>query len=160
LTRAADDMDILPLWVDEIAGLHIAQVLHRCRLMKRKHNIELFIFDFAQLMLADGKDRYERVSNVAESIARFSRTDDCASMLLSQLGREDKKSRKEIPPTMDDLKGSGSLEENADMVGLLWRRTGEHENEDQFIIAKQRHGPICSEKVYFNKEFLIYKDRD
>jgi replicative DNA helicase len=97
---------------------------------------------------------------VAESIARFSRTDDCASMLLSQLGREDKKSRKEIPPTMDDLKGSGSLEENADMVGLLWRRTGEHENEDQFIIAKQRHGPICSEKVYFNKEFLIYKDRD
>jgi replicative DNA helicase len=160
LTRAADELGELPLWVDEIAGLHISQVLNRARLLKRKHNIELFIFDFAQLMLADGKDRYERVSNVAEAIARFSRTDDCASMLLSQLGREDKKTRKEIPPTMDDLKGSGSLEENADMVGLLWRRTGEHESEDQFIVAKQRHGPRGSEKVYFNKDFLVYKDRE
>lgn len=155
----ADEAKLLPLWVDDRAGQHIAQVLATARLMVKKHGVKLCIFDYAQLINADGRDRQERVGNVAEGVAVFGREMNVHCMLLSQLTRADRKAKNAIP-TMDDLKESGRLEENADVVILLHRGQGEREGEDYAIIAKQRNGPVGSEKVFFHRETLMYHPRE
>lgn len=155
---AKQAIDLLPVYVDDRPGLHLSQILATARLGIKKLGIKLCIFDYAQIIKADGRDMKDRVGNVAEAVAMFARANDVHCVLLSQITRPDRKNAN-VRPSMDDLKESGRLEENADLVGLLFRAVGEHEGEDEFIIAKQRNGPVGTEKVYFNKETLLYHQR-
>lgn len=159
LLQARRETRDFPLWVDDRAGMHIDRVLSRARLMVRKNGVRLVILDYCQIIRADGDNRFERVGNVAEAVAHFARAENIHCLLLSQLRRAEKKVKVDAP-TMDELKESGRLEENADVVILLHRGEGQALGEDEAIIAKQRNGPTTIEKVFFDKTQLMYRDRE
>lgn len=172
---AAALIDTLPLHIDESAGISVGQLAARARRIKRLHGLDLVVVDYLQLLRGnkryDGGQRVAEVSEITVGLKALAKDLGVPVVALSQLSRQ-VESREDKRPQLSDLRESGSIEQDADMVMFLYRDeyylgrseprdgTPEHtawqekmaevRGRAEIIVGKQRHGPIGTVHVAFN----------
>lgn len=176
LKDAAAEIASAPLHIDDTGGLSIAKLAARARRLKRTHGLDLIVVDYLQLVSAtDGKEknRVQEVSEITMSLKALAKDLSVPVIALSQLSRQ-VENREDKRPQLSDLRESGSIEQDADVVMFVYREsyykgraepregTPEHlewqEEMDRLrhlaevIIGKQRHGPIGTVKLSFDED--------
>jgi replicative DNA helicase len=168
LTRAAAELEKAPLFIDDTAGLTIQQVRSRARRMKLQHDVALIVIDYLQLMRAPSRraddSRQVEVADISSGVKALAKELRVPIIVLSQLNRQPEQ-REQGKPKLSDLRESGSIEQDADIVGLLVRpevyAATEEDKEEQrgkatLFIAKQRNGPIGDVNLIFRHEFTRF----
>jgi replicative DNA helicase len=153
LTGAAGKLANAPLFIDDSSGLSILQFRAKARRMFQHYGIKLFVLDYLQLLHSTSRkadNRQQEISDISNGIKALSKELDVPIIVLSQLNREVER-EKGRPPRMSDLRESGAIEQDADLVGLLYRPVKEGDDEGagdpaeaypvNLLIAKQRNGP-------------------
>ncbi|HVP51330.1 MAG TPA: DnaB-like helicase C-terminal domain-containing protein, partial [Terriglobales bacterium] len=149
-----------PIYIDDSAGLTVTELSARARLMHKRHCTELIIVDYVQVVEARAKDERQKVTMVSSQLRRIAK-EHCAVLTVSQMPRpagHDPNRR----PTKFDLKESGSLENDAKVVVMLYRPVDEHNHlptgADEVLITKQRNGPVGYKPIALLPS-LRFKDR-
>lgn len=169
ITTSAGALHHSPLRIDAQAGVTIVELRAKARMMHRKYGTRFFVIDYLQLM-AGGEKRYtnrqEEVSEISKGVKRLAMDLNVPILLLSQLNRSmEKESRR---PRLSDLRESGSIEQDADTVGLLYvdKKQMEDDNEAYDLdavpvnleIAKQRNGPTGTIHLMFLRPYTRFED--
>jgi replicative DNA helicase len=182
LAGCAQEMQRLPLYIDETGGLSIAQLAARARRLKRQRGLDILIIDYIQLMQGhkrSGDNRVQEVTEITTGLKALAKELNIPIIALSQLSRQ-VENRDDKRPQLSDLRESGSIEQDADVVLFVFREeyyvqsrepdTGDpkyvewQEKYDkvkgkaEVIIAKQRHGPTGSAKLGFQAMFTRFSD--
>ena len=169
LTMAAGKINSSKLFIDDTGGLSIMQLRARARRMHAEHGIKLFVIDYLQLLHADVGDgnREREVSLISSGIKELAKELKVPVIVLSQFNRELEKEKRK--PRLSDLRESGSIEQDADVVGLLYKpnipgqdpETQEESDAGQqinLLIAKQRNGPRdVTVKLTFLNQFTRFE---
>lgn len=138
------------LIIDDVPGISISEMRSKCRKYKMEHNLELIIIDYLQLMSGSvggrNESRQQEISEISRSLKALARELHVPVIALSQLSRAVEQ-RPDHRPMLSDLRESGAIEQDADVVMFIYRddyynKDTEHVNEAEIIIAKQRNGPI------------------
>ena len=178
--EAAKALEKCPLYIDDTPALPIAQLAARARRQKRVHGLDLLIIDYLQLVRAPGSgdNRVNEVSAITQGLKAIAKELDIPVIALSQLSRQ-VESREDKRPQLSDLRESGSIEQDADVVMFVFReeyykereKPGEHDLEAmakwqdemeklhgraEVIIGKQRHGPIGTVDLSFEGKFTRF----
>ena len=160
LTGAAGKMASAPLFVDDTAGLSILQLRAKARRMHQQHGIKLLVIDYLQLLHSTARraqeNRQQEIADISNGIKALAKELGIPVIVLAQLNRELEKD-KNRKPRLSDLRESGSIEQDADLVGLLYKPSVEDEEGggDQdtrpvnLLIAKQRNGPTGDVNLTF-----------
>ncbi len=171
---AARDLEKLPLYIDDTGGISIAQLSARARRLKRQHGLDLIVVDYLQLLTGSGRrndGRVQEITEISQGLKTLAKELDVPVIALSQLSRQ-VEARDDKRPQLSDLRESGSIEQDADVVLFVYREeyylsrmspregTEEHtqwlancdsaRNKAEVIIGKQRHGPIGHVELQFN----------
>ena len=171
LTSAAGRLAGAPLFIDDSAGLSILQLRARARRLAQQHGVKLFVIDYLQLLHSTARraqeNRQQEISDISSGIKALAKELKVPMLVLSQLNRELErdKSRK---PRLSDLRESGAIEQDADVVGLLYKpNAGEDEDgagvEEpdglpiNLLIAKQRNGPTGDVNLTFLKPYTRFE---
>ena len=164
LWDACDTMSRAKIYIDDTAGITAMDMRSRARRLKAEHGLDLIVVDYLQLMQGSGKrnnsgDRQQEVSEISRSLKALARELDVPVLALSQLSRS-VESRQVKRPMLSDLRESGSLEQDADIVAFLHREdyyNPETENKHtELIIAKHRNGPVDTVNLFFQKQFTKF----
>ena len=164
LWAACDTMSKAKIYIDDTAGITVMDMRSRARRLKAEHGLDLIVVDYLQLMQGSGKrntsgDRQQEVSEISRSLKALARELDVPVLALSQLSRG-VEARQVKRPMLSDLRESGSLEQDADIVAFLYREdyyNPETENKHtQLIIAKHRNGPVDTVNLFFHKQFTKF----
>lgn len=171
LTSAAGVLAETKLLIDDSSGMTILELRAKARRMKSKHDIELVVVDYLQLLRSTTKrsqeNRQVEVSEISSGLKSLAKELNLPVIVLAQLNRQPE-GRQGGRPRLSDLRESGSIEQDADLVGLLYRPEIYEEDEEaraekageaELIIAKQRNGPIGDVDLTFLKEFTRFEDR-
>ena len=171
LTGAAAKMAKSPLFIDDTPGLSILQLRARARRMWQQNGIKLFIIDYLQLMHSTSKkaqdNRQQEISDISNGVKALAKELNVPVIVLSQLNRELEKD-KNRKPRLSDLRESGAIEQDADLVGLLYKPAEEEEDVGDtrqpveshpvnILIAKQRNGPTGDVRLTFFKSFTRFE---
>lgn len=153
-----------PLFIDDSPNLTLVEIRAKCRRLKQKHDLRLVVIDYLQLMSSGRRveNRQQEVSEFSRALKLLAKELEVPVIALSQLNRAAEQ-RADKMPAISDLRESGSLEQDADMVILLHREsTYEKENpragEADFILAKQRNGPTGTITVSFQGKYSRFQD--
>ena len=169
LTTAASQLMKAPLYIDDSAGLTINQVRARARRMHLQFGIKLLVIDYLQLMRAPSRradqSRQVEVADISGGVKALAKELHIPILVLSQLNRQPD-SRDEGKPRLSDLRESGSLEQDADLVGLLVRAEVYADDSEKdalkgkanLFIEKQRNGPTGKIDLTFLNEFTRFED--
>lgn len=159
LGRLSDAM----LFIDDTPGISALEIRAKTRRIKAEYGLGLVIIDYLQLMQSRSRseNRQQEVSEISRSLKALARELDVPVIALSQLSRAVEQ-RADKKPTLADLRESGSLEQDADIVGFLYREDyynpeTDRKNITELIIAKQRNGPVGSVDFFFQKEFSKFQ---
>ncbi len=171
LPRIAQNIGILseaPLYIDDSASLTVMELRAKCRRLKVEHNIGLIVVDYLQLLSGPKAESREReISVISRSLKQIAKELDVPVIALSQLNRS-VESRSDKRPMLSDLRESGSIEQDADVVMFIHRP--EHYDITTFddgtptagvaeiIIGKQRNGPVGSVKLHFVKNYARFEN--
>lgn len=164
LWNACDAMSKAQIYIDDTAGITAMEMRSRARRLKAEHGLDLIIVDYLQLMQGSGKrnnsgDRQQEVSEISRSLKALARELNVPVLALSQLSRG-VEARQVKRPMLSDLRESGSLEQDADIVAFLYREdyyNPETENKHtELIIAKHRNGPVDTVNLFFQKQFTKF----
>ena len=164
LWDACDVMSKAKIYIDDTAGITVMDMRSRARRLKAEHGLDLIVVDYLQLMQGSGKrntsgDRQQEVSEISRSLKALARELDVPVLALSQLSRG-VEARQVKRPMLSDLRESGSLEQDADIVAFLYREDyydPETENKHtELIIAKHRNGPVDTVNLFFHKQFTKF----
>ncbi|GHD06992.1 replicative DNA helicase [Tianweitania populi] len=172
----------LPLYIDSTGGISIAQLAARARRLKRQRGLDMMVIDYIQLMQGSGKSSSNRVQEITEittGLKALAKELNVPIMALSQLSRQ-VESRDDKRPQLSDLRESGSIEQDADVVIFVYREEYYLKNKEpkpgtddyikwegemndargkaEIIIGKQRHGPTGTVQVAFQGEFTRFSD--
>ena len=179
--EAAKSLEACPLYIDDTPALPIAQLAARARRLKRTHGLDVLMVDYLQLVRGTGKTGENRVNEIAEismGLKAIAKELNIPVIALSQLSRQ-VESREDKRPQLSDLRESGSIEQDADVVMFVFReeyykereKPGEHDLEKmaawqeemerlhgkaEVIIGKQRHGPIGTVELSFEGRFTRF----
>ena len=178
--EAAKTLEACPLFIDDTPALPISQLAARARRLKREHGLDVLIIDYLQLVRpASAKDsRVNEVSEITQGLKAIAKELDIPVVALSQLSRQ-VENRDDKRPQLSDLRESGSIEQDADVVMFVFReeyykereKPGEHDLEAmakwqeemeklhgraEIIIGKQRHGPIGTVELSFEGRFTRF----
>jgi len=177
--EAAKALEACPLYIDDTPALPISQVAARARRLKRTHGLDVLIVDYLQLLKGSSKDnRVQEVSEITQGLKAIAKELNIPVIALSQLSRA-VESRDDKRPQLSDLRESGSIEQDADVVMFVFReeyyrereKPGDHELEKmaqwqalmesvhgkaEVIIGKQRHGPIGTVELSFEGRFTRF----
>lgn len=137
---AVEHLQAAPLHIDDSAALHVAQIRARAMRAKRRHGLALLIVDYLQLVRAKAERRHEEVATVSRSLKALAKELACPVLALAQLNRASE-ARNDKRPTLADLRESGQIEQDADVVALIYRDQKLLEGLSVVEIAKQRSGP-------------------
>ena len=137
------DSDLI---IDDTPGISISELRSKCRKYKLEHDLKLIIIDYLQLMTGPGESRQQEISNISRSLKALARELSVPVVALSQLSRQVEQ-RPDHRPMMSDLRESGAIEQDADVVMFIYRDDYYNKDTDlkgisEIIIAKQRNGPI------------------
>lgn len=166
LVETADKLSRAPIFIDDTAGITVMELRSKARRLKAEHGLDLIIIDYLQLMQGrpgrNGDNRQQEISEISRSLKALARELDVPVIALSQLSRS-VESRQIKKPMLSDLRESGSLEQDADIVMFLYRedyydKDTENKNITEVIIAKHRNGPVDSISLFFQKEFTKFRD--
>jgi replicative DNA helicase len=162
LTDAAGRIYDSPFYIDDTPNITLLELRAQARRMKAKHDIQIIFVDYIGLITSENKNipRHEQMSEVSRSLKALARELDIPVVVLSQVGRQSEGKA----PGLADLRESGAIEQDADMVMFLHRDRG-IDNEDgppdsietELIIAKQRNGPVGTVKMAFIPHFTKFE---
>lgn len=164
LMEAAGQIAASPLIIDDTPGISISELRSKCRKYKLEHDLKLVIIDYLQLMSGSGKSdsRQQEISDISRSLKQLARELNVPVVALSQLSRQVEQ-RPEHRPMLSDLRESGAIEQDADVVMFIYR--DDYYNKDtekkgiaEIIIAKQRNGPIGTVELAWLPEFTRFED--
>ncbi|MGD0060806.1 MAG: replicative DNA helicase, partial [Verrucomicrobiia bacterium] len=171
LTAVASQLMKAPFYIDGSASLTVNQVRARARRMKQQYKIRLLVIDYMQLMRAPSRradnSRQAEVADISAGLKALAKELSIPIIVLSQLNRQPE-SRDEGKPRLADLRESGAIEQDADIVGLLLRPEVYEDDKDakeklkgeaSLIIAKQRNGPTGDIDLTFVGEYTRFEDR-
>jgi len=171
INNAMNVLSDTPIFIDDTPALTIFELRTKCRKLKQKNNIEMIIIDYLQLMSGSaegggqGGNREQEISNISRSIKALAKELNVPILCLSQLSRNVEKRPGQFKPQLSDLRESGSIEQDADIVTFLYRAEYykfEPENgisgSSEIIIAKHRNGPIGSVHLKFVEKYAQFKD--
>ena len=167
LTSAAGKIQSESIYIDDSPGNSLNDILTKARLMKERENIDIMFIDYLQLMEISGfvRNRENEVAKITRSLKKLARELNIPVVALSQLNRNTEgRSGKDKRPTLADLRESGAIEQDADVVIFIYRddyyntETGEIDTvvPAELIIAKQRNGPLGRVHVSFHKSFVDF----
>ncbi|MBI4397964.1 MAG: replicative DNA helicase [Candidatus Omnitrophica bacterium] len=164
LTNAAGKLSEAPIFIDDSPALSVLEVRAKARRLKSQHDIQLVVVDYLQLMQADRRSdsRQQEISEISRSLKALARELKVPVIAISQLSRA-VESRTGTRPQLSDLRESGAIEQDADVVVLLFREeyynpTEENKNRAEAIIAKQRNGPTGTIDMLFLKEWTRFEN--
>jgi replicative DNA helicase len=153
-----------PLFIDDSPNLTMMEIRAKCRRLKQRHDLRLVVVDYMQLMTSGKKveSRQQEVSEFSRSLKLLAKELDVPVVAVSQLNRGPEQ-RTDKRPMLSDLRESGSLEQDADMVILLHRedayeRESPRAGEADFIVAKHRNGPTGTITVAFQGHYSRFVD--
>lgn len=161
---AADRLTYAPVFIDDTPGITVMELRSKARRIKAEHGLSMVIIDYLQLMSGkgskNGDNRQQEISEISRSLKALARELKVPVIALSQLSRS-VESRQVKRPMLSDLRESGSLEQDADIVMFLYRedyydKETEQQNVTEVIVAKHRNGPIDTVRLYFDKEFTRF----
>ncbi|MBN8249447.1 MAG: replicative DNA helicase [Verrucomicrobia bacterium] len=179
ITAAAAKMAKAPLIIDDTPGLSILQLRARARRMWQQHGIRLFVIDYLQLLHSTSRkaqdNRQQEIADISSGVKALAKELKVPVIVLSQLNRELEKD-KSRKPRLSDLRESGSIEQDADVVGLLYRPSAEDDEDREkervdppddglngiqvnLLIAKQRNGPTGDVELTFLKGITRYESK-
>lgn len=174
LSQAAAYLYEAPLYIDDTPGITVAELRSKCRRMQAEHGLDVVMIDYLQLMQGArnaraGENRQQEISEISRSLKIIARELKVPVIALSQLSRS-VEARQDKRPMLSDLRESGSLEQDADIVAFLYRE-GYYRREEDFptknvtdvIIAKHRNGATGTIKLYFHGQwtrFVGMSDRE
>ena len=191
LVEVSNQLSVAPFYIDDTPSLSVSQVASRARRMKRTGGLGLIVVDYLQLLTPQlgvkSENRVQEISNISRSLKAIAKELDVPVLALSQLSRAVEQ-REDKRPNLSDLRESGSIEQDADVVLFIYReeyylnkkdperdareteeqfnakndafmaRLQAAENKAEVIIAKQRHGPVGSINLHFEKSFTHFSD--
>ena len=182
LLKGSENLKNLNLFIDDTPALTLASIRTRARRLKRKYGLDLIVVDYLQLVSSDSRyneSRVQEISEITRGLKAIAKELDLPVIALSQLSRK-VEDREEKRPQLADLRESGSIEQDADLVVFLYREeyylartepaegTDKHEiwtskiekvhNVAEAIIAKNRHGPVSKIKLHFNPSSTKFSD--
>jgi replicative DNA helicase len=165
LTAACDKLAKAPIYVDDTGSINMMEIRSKARRLKSRHpDLGLIVVDYLQLMTSGGsvENRVQEVSQISRSLKILARDLDVPIVALSQLSRAVEQ-RTEKRPILSDLRESGSIEQDADLVAFIYRDEYYNEESDQqglaeVILAKHRNGPTDSLKLSFLKRYAKFAD--
>jgi replicative DNA helicase len=159
--RAMCDVGKWPLFVVEDSSLSIQKLVAKARLLIRQEKIQLIIVDYMQLVSAQAKEEKERLTKVSNALRSLAKDTGVPVLAISQLSRP-KDGNQNFRPNKFALKESGTVENDSHVIIMTYRpvdQVGDPTGEDELIIAKQRHGPVSNERVFFDPKTLTFYKR-
>jgi replicative DNA helicase len=166
LVNGADRLSAAPIFIDDTSGITVMEMRSKARRLKIEYDLQLIIIDYLQLMQGSSKkgseNRQQEISEISRSLKGLAREIGVPVIALSQLSRS-VESRQVKKPMLSDLRESGSLEQDADIVAFLYRDDYYNPDSDQkniteVIIAKHRNGPVDTIQLFFHKQFTKFSD--
>lgn len=164
LTAAAGKLSEAPIFIDDTPGISVMELRAKARRLKAHQNIQLIILDYLQLMRGSYgiENRQQEISEISRSLKALARELHVPVIAISQLSRA-VEARTDHRPQLSDLRESGAIEQDADLVTLILREeyynsTSENQGVAEVIIAKQRNGPVGSLKLAFIKEYPRFEN--
>ncbi|MFA5287584.1 MAG: replicative DNA helicase [Candidatus Omnitrophota bacterium] len=164
LTAAAGKLSEAPIFIDDSPSISIMELRAKARRLKAQQDIKLIILDYMQLMRGSSsvESRQQEISEISRSLKALARELRVPIVAISQLSRA-VESRNDHRPQLSDLRESGAIEQDADVVVLILREeyynpTSENQGIAEVIIAKQRNGPVGSLKLAFIKEYTRFEN--
>ncbi|MBU2498474.1 MAG: replicative DNA helicase [Proteobacteria bacterium] len=165
LTESANQLSELPIFIDDSSWVSVLEMKAKCRRLRKKMDLALVIVDYLQLIQGrrSAESRQTEISEISRSLKALAKDLDVPVMALSQLNRkvEDRPNKK---PQLADLRESGAIEQDADVIAFIYRDelyhpvSDENRNVAEIIIAKQRNGPTGLFKLTFQKELTRFRD--
>ncbi|MES2204991.1 MAG: replicative DNA helicase [Pseudomonadota bacterium] len=164
LTEALGKLSEAPIFIDDTPALSPAEVRSRARRVAREHNLGLIVVDYLQLMQMPGysDNRTLEISTISRSLKALAKELNVPVIALSQLNRG-LEQRADKRPIMSDLRESGAIEQDADLIAFIYRDEVYHEDTRdkgiaEIIIAKQRNGPIGRVRLTFRGQFTRFEN--
>lgn len=167
LVDAADRLSQAPIFIDDTAGITVLEMRAKARRLKVENDLKLIIIDYLQLMQGStgsgrSENRQQEISEISRSLKALARELNVPVIALSQLSRG-VEARQVKKPMLSDLRESGSLEQDADIVSFLYREDYYNPDTDKknitdVIIAKHRNGPVDTVQLFFHKQFTKFSD--
>ncbi|HEX9035392.1 MAG TPA: replicative DNA helicase [Ktedonobacterales bacterium] len=157
------------IYIDDTPGITLMEMRSKARRLKMERGFDLIVVDYLQLMQGTisgraGENRVQEISAISRGLKELARELDVPVLALSQLSRA-VESRTDKKPQLSDLRESGSIEQDADIVMFIYRddvynTESERKNIADIILAKHRNGPVGTVSLYFQKELTRYRDLD
>jgi replicative DNA helicase len=182
ITEAAREMQTIPLYIDETGGISIAQLVSRARRLKRQRGLDILFVDYVQLLTSSSRrsdNRVQELTEITTSLKALAKELNAPVVAVSQLSRQ-VENREDKRPQLSDLRESGSIEQDADVVLFVFREeyylknrkpregTDEHlkwmgemeqaHGKAEIIIGKQRHGPTGTVEVQFEADVTRFSN--
>ncbi|MGN0293342.1 MAG: replicative DNA helicase [Lachnospiraceae bacterium] len=163
LVESAGNIGTSKLIIDDTPGISISELRSKCRKFKLEFDLKLVMIDYLQLMSGSGKNgdnRQQEISEISRSLKALAREIDCPVIALSQLSRACE-TRNDHRPMLSDLRESGAIEQDADVVMFIYRddyynKDSDEKNVSEIIIAKQRNGPTGTVKLAWLPEYTKF----
>lgn len=173
LQRAVESLSNLPIFIDDTPGINIFELRAKCRRLKIQHDIQLVIIDYLQLMSGAGEhtrnaNREQEIAAISRALKNMAKELDVPVIALSQLSRAVEVRGGAKRPQLSDLRESGAIEQDADIVAFLYSPDYYGIVEDEagrsvrgiveFIIAKHRHGATATVRLRFTREYSRFEN--
>ena len=166
LNMALDELHSSKIFIDDTPGVSIMEMRNKCRRLKAEHGLDLVVIDYLQLMQGDGRsdNRQQEISAISRNLKLLAREMDCPVIVLSQLSRAVEQ-RTDHRPILSDLRESGSIEQDADIVIFLYR--DDYYNPDntekhgicEVNLAKHRSGPTDKVELTWVERYTKFSDK-
>ncbi|MGB8021070.1 MAG: DnaB-like helicase C-terminal domain-containing protein, partial [Candidatus Nanopelagicales bacterium] len=164
LARRSGSIVDAPLFIDDSPNMSMMEIRAKCRRLRQKHDLRLVVVDYLQLMTSGKRveSRQQEVAEFSRALKLLAKELEVPVVAISQLNRGPEQ-RQDKKPMMSDLRESGSLEQDADVVILLHRedayeRESPRAGEADFIVAKHRNGPTATVTVAFQGHYSRFVD--
>lgn len=168
LTDSADRLQGTKLFIDDTSSASILEIRSKCRRLHAEKGLDLVIVDYLQLARGDGTtdNREQEISQISRGLKALAKELNVPVVALSQLNRgPEARGNTDKRPMLSDLRESGAIEQDADVIGFIYRdvvynKETEFPNMAELIIAKQRNGPVGTVQMLFENRFARFSDWD
>ena len=166
--QALNSLSSAPIYIDDAASPNVLQIRTMARRLQAEKGLDLLIIDYLQLMQGTGRieNRTQEVSEISRSLKNLARELNIPVMALSQLSRA-REARVDQVPKLSDLRESGAIEQDADVVMFIYREDKAKPNNEtdrkniaEIHVAKHRNGPTGKTELYFNENYVSFKNLD
>lgn len=153
------------IFIDDTAGIKVSDIRSKCRKLKIEKGLDMIMIDYLQLMEGDGRNenRQQEVSKISRSLKILAKEMNCPVIALSQLSRKTEDGKNHVPK-LSDLRDSGAIEQDADIVMFIYREdyyedNSENKNIAEIKIAKNRHGELCTIELVWIGEIQKFMNK-